>query len=500
VRRALVFFAGAMLSAESLAYANPAETARDKYREAAQLAADDDNDKALELVDAGLALAPKDLPLLELRGSLLLKTRDFAGALAAYQAYVDAGATGANRRAAQKIVASLTAVKTTSVAVNVANGPGTVYLDAKSQGVFCTGDAAGGCNKVILPGSYRVIVERAGFVRWSQQVEVAPNKTTEVAVTLVEKPSPFTVRVSVDGSKLALDGNDIAAPPPQIPGGDHELTVTHPGYATAKLPVHAHVGEPVAVNAELVPLVPFVVTPAGATVTVDGAPAVLEAGGVAVPPGAHNLVARAPKFHDKAVAIPAERAAEYKVDVALDPVGAMLDVAGAPAGAQIVVDGKRLATTPLTAPVEVPAGTHSIEVLADGYRPVHEHGSFASEAHARLEVGKLRPDNRRRTYLALGGSVVALGIGGWASGEALSRQNEYNTQAHQPGVTQSDPTLRALASSGRGFAIGADIGLGLGIVGIAATTYFFLHEGRGWSDGALRVEVGPGMAMVSGRF
>jgi hypothetical protein len=474
--------------------------ARDKYKQAAQLAADDDNDKALALVEDGLQLVPKDLPLLELRGSLLLKTRDYTGALAAYQAYVDAGATGANRRAAQKIVASLSAVRTTFVAITVTNGPASIYLDAKSQGLFCTGDATEGCKKGILPGDYKLIAEREGFERWTGRVDVAASQTAKVAVTLIEKPSALQLHVAPDGATLALDGNALAAAPATVPGGDHELTVSRDGFATATVPVQAHLGAPVAVEVALVPLVPLAVSPADATLLLDGVPAVVERGGVAVPAGAHALVARAAKYHDQTVVIPADRGADYKVAVALAPVGALLDVAGAPAGASIVVDGKRVATTPLTAPVEVPPGDHAVEVRASGFRPVHQQAAFAGDGQAHLRVGALRPDNRLRAWLVTGATVVALGVGGYASGMAVVRNNQYDTQARQAGVTPDDPTLRAIASSGRGWAAGADVGLGLGIIGVAATTYLFLHEGRGWSEGSLQVGIAPNGLAVAKRF
>ena len=225
------------MSAAAVAGPQDLAAARAKYQQAAQLAADDDNDKALALVDDGLKLVAKDLPLLELRGSLLLKTRDYTGALAAYQAYVDAGATGANRRAAQKIVASLSAVRTTFLAITVSNGPASIYLDAKSQGVFCTGDAADGCKKGILPGDYKVIAERDGFERWTGRVEVAANQTAKVAVTLVDKPSALQLHVAPDGATLALDGNALAAAPATVPGGDHELEISRDGFATAKVAI-----------------------------------------------------------------------------------------------------------------------------------------------------------------------------------------------------------------------------------------------------------------------
>src|SRR5882724_310396 len=133
----------------NVALAAPGVDTQEKYKLAVQLDDNGDAEKALVLINEGLASAPQDLPLLGLKGAVLLKLRDYTAALAAYQAYLDAGAKGANRREAQKIVNNLGAVKSTFLAITLANGPAAIYLDSKTQGVFCT--AAPLCNQAILP-------------------------------------------------------------------------------------------------------------------------------------------------------------------------------------------------------------------------------------------------------------------------------------------------------------------------------------------------------------
>jgi hypothetical protein len=188
-----------------IAAAAPNEEAREKYKTAAKLAADDDNEAALKLVNEGLALDDKDLSLLQLRGTLLLKTRDFAGALVAYQAYIDAGARGANKRQAQKILSSLGPVKTTFLDLT-ANTDATIYLDTKSAGPFCTAP----CNRALLPGDYKIIAEHAGFDRWTGRVAVAKGTTTKLAVALVEQPSALGLRVTPEGAAIVIDGEAYA--------------------------------------------------------------------------------------------------------------------------------------------------------------------------------------------------------------------------------------------------------------------------------------------------
>src|SRR5262245_34990479 len=93
-----------------VALAGPQVDAQAQYTRAAKLDDDGDFQGALAAIDQGLAGAstPKDkelkLKLLGLKGTVLLKLRDYPGALAAYQAYLDAGACCRNRREAQKIV------------------------------------------------------------------------------------------------------------------------------------------------------------------------------------------------------------------------------------------------------------------------------------------------------------------------------------------------------------------------------------------------------------
>jgi tetratricopeptide (TPR) repeat protein len=119
-----------------VALAAPAGDPRDKYKVAAQLDENGDGEKAIAVIDEGLALAPRDLALLGLKGIVLLKLRDYSGALAAYQAYLDAGATGANRREAQKIVRDLSAVRSTFLDIALAISGTTLTITAVTQ----TGD------------------------------------------------------------------------------------------------------------------------------------------------------------------------------------------------------------------------------------------------------------------------------------------------------------------------------------------------------------------------
>jgi hypothetical protein len=297
-----------------LALAAPRVDPRVQYKKAAELDEQGDYQAALGVIEKGLAVAPKDLRLLGLKGALLLKLRDYPEALVAYQAYLDAGATGANRREAQKIVDILRTVKSTSLEVAVANGPAEIYLDSKTQGLFCS--AAPACSKPVLPGEYKVIAERPGFQRWTGNVSVANGQSQKVSVTLVEKPSLLTVRAEPAGARITVDDAAHEAPA-QVAAGKHRVEVSLAGHRKERREVEAREGKPVELVVALTPVVPVRIQPPGAQVLLDGQPAAIEQGELAMSPGEHAIVVRAQGFQERELKVPAERPEGYEVVVEL---------------------------------------------------------------------------------------------------------------------------------------------------------------------------------------
>jgi tetratricopeptide (TPR) repeat protein len=267
--------------------------------------------EALALIAKGLAVAPRDLKLLGLRGTVLLELRDYPGALAAYQAFLQAGPTGAIKKEAEKIVSKLLAVQSTSLEITLSGGAGDVYLNSKAYGLFCR--AAPSCKQAVLPDQYKVIVERPGFERWTSEVTVASGATTPVAVTLVEKPSAISVRAEPQGARVTVDGQPLEGQGP-VAAGRHRVVVSLDGYQEEVRQIEAREGKPI----ELALRVPIRVEPAGAELWLDGQPIRIEGGRVAIRRGAHALVARRAGFAERRIEIPAERGADYEVAIELE--------------------------------------------------------------------------------------------------------------------------------------------------------------------------------------
>lgn len=317
--RALVLTAIVCVSVSYTAVAAPTLDAAGAYTSAVQLNQQGDYEHAIAMIDRGLALAPKGaalLNLLLLKGAVLVDLWDYAGAKAAYQAYLDAGAKGANRRLAEQILATLHDTDTTYLDIQIANGPAAIYLNSKTKGVFCT--AAPGCNKPILPGEYKVIAERPGFDRWTGRTTVVKGQTAKLAAPLVEKPSLLTVRAEPAGAQVLVDDKPFPAPA-AVAAGAHQVAVSLAGHAGARLEIAAHEGKPVELAVALVPLVPVRVQPAVAELQLDDKPIAIEDGGIAIPAGSHAVVARARGFRDFRIEVPAERPASYALTIELTP-------------------------------------------------------------------------------------------------------------------------------------------------------------------------------------
>jgi hypothetical protein len=301
-----------------VAGAAPGADALDKYRAAVKLVNSGNIEQALVTIEEGLAIAPRQLLLLGLKGSVQFTLRDYPGALTTYLAYLDAGPIGENKTKAKEIVLVLRNVG--FLDTTLTNGPADLYLDSERLGVFCT--AAPTCHKAVVPGKHKVIAKRPGFEPWTGQITIANHETTKREVTLVEKPSLLSVRVAPPGARVLVDDTVYEAPT-SVAAGSHRVVVSLAGHLEARREAIAHQGKPVEIDVALTPVVPVRVEPSSTAQLLllldDNYPLAIEDGGLAVPPGPHTLVVRAQGFRDHQVKIPAERSPDYHLTIELEP-------------------------------------------------------------------------------------------------------------------------------------------------------------------------------------
>jgi hypothetical protein len=399
--------------------AAPRVNPQDRYELAEQQFRRGEHEQALATIAEGLAAAPKDRPLLKLKGTVLLRM-DAPGVLDAYQALLDAGVTGSEKVAAEQIIDYLKPRGTTFLEITVANGPADVYVDQRARGVFCR--AAPSCKKALAPGKRKVTVERAGFRLWTDRVPVAAGTTAPLAVTLTELASTLTVRVAQPGASVTVDGAAHDAPA-TIDAGPHEVVVALEGYETAHLEAVAKEGKPIDLDITLVRIVPVYVEPAGAQLWLDGKQVSIEAGGIPMTPGAHGLEVRASGFHTRKIAVPAEPGPDYRIGVELRAIEQV--VAPRPGRftprRRLAVAAGALGLAAVGTGVVLGRQARQLQANALTVCPSPSSPcSFARQANDFNQRGRSRARQANVAFGVAGGAAVAAGIL-WLTGAPESR-------------------------------------------------------------------------------
>jgi hypothetical protein len=316
-------FAAVTIVAAPAARAQAVEaSAADAYAAADERFRSGDYTGALEVVDAAIASGEPTLPLLRLRGDLLLELRDFEGALAAWEAFLEAGPRGGNLRKAQRIIRDLAVVRTTALEVTVEEGPAEIYLDSKTLGLYCTADPT--CRKGMLPGRYRLFIEREGFEPRIERIEVRLGQTTTIERALVERPSEVSISVAPDEAQVSVGGEALGAGAQQLTlaAGEHEVVVNLDGFATERRSIEARRGEPVQLEVALAELVRLEVNAADPVILLDGDVVELVDGTIPLAPStaARQLTVQAPGYQDAMVEVAPDRPRGEAIAVELEAI------------------------------------------------------------------------------------------------------------------------------------------------------------------------------------
>jgi len=179
----------------------------------------------------------------------------------------------------------------------------------------------------------------------------------------------------------------------------------------------------------------------------------------------------------------------------------------APPGALVTVDGREIGKSPLPGPVRVGIGSHRVSVTAEGYVPFEKSLTVAGKDRKELAVqlaavpagganapstvvppnespDALREAPRRSPVLAyvVGGTGLAFaGVGAAFGVMALGKDKDIERLCLS-GVNCSGEALDAERDRNRDAWI-ANVGVGLGIVGIGAATVMLLSAGNETTHG-----------------
>lgn len=274
-----------------------------------------------------------------------------------------------------------------------------VTADVTGLPVLIDGQNRGGTPLVVdglAAGEHLVEIESPGegYQAFSKTVVINPNERTTIDATMRIAPELGSLRViaSVPGAIISLDGQDIGVAPAARAGlkpGEHVVMARAVGYEPVEQSVTVIAGRERVVSLRFT-------TPATdsarilvrasvpeATVLIDGEeygnpPVTIEPAET----GTHSIVVRAPGYREvrRTCSVGPSRNCDVYAD--LNALGVPVRVEANVAGAQLFVDGE--STGPVPWEGDLPAGTHSLEVRAEGYTSHAEQIRLQKSSRVRL--------------------------------------------------------------------------------------------------------------------
>ena len=173
----------------------------------------------------------------------------------------------------------------------------------------------------------------------------------------------------------------------------------------------------------------------GATVTVDKGKA-LEAPLITeIKPGKHTLHLTASGYFDEDREINASAGGVAALDIALRERPGQLMIK-ARAGAQLTIDGRYVATTPLPRALEIEPGHHLIALARNGSYAHTEEIDVGRAETKTIDVTLLATKQRVTSYVLLGAGAVGIVVGGVVAGMAGYQQSvaqDIDTQRQTKG-------------------------------------------------------------------
>jgi len=147
----------------------------------------------------------------------------------------------------------------------------------------------------------------------------------------------------------------------------------------------------------------------GATISVDGAkPKPLEV--VEVTPGTHKIVVAAPGYFSEEREVPVRQGQLMAFDVPLREMPARLTIEGR-AGAEITIDGRPLGALPLTAPLEIEAGSRFVTVSLNGFNSFTTDLDLSRGQTMSVRADLDRTRQRIASFVLFGAGVAFAGAG-----------------------------------------------------------------------------------------
>lgn len=293
----------------------------------------------------------------------------------------------------------------------------------------------------VAPGQHTITVRSPRYLDYVTALDIQGARVLQdLKVSLQSSWGTLKISCVSPGAHVRVDGVDSGAAPATVtvPSGVHEVQIVARGRQTWQSSIVLRAGETLSVGpvalGEPDAHLSLTSLPSGADVTVAGTHWGRTPAEIDLPAGvAHLIVLTLPGYASWSRAVFADPGRKLVVSAQLTPMWVRVTVHGAPAGADLLIDGVPHGHTPQS--LDLPAVDHRIEVRAAGYLPFEGNLGAAAGLARTLEyhlVATRRVQallERAPTVTTEGGYVLRLippGVFemGSAPGEPGHRPNE----------------------------------------------------------------------------
>jgi formylglycine-generating enzyme required for sulfatase activity len=236
-------------------------------------------------------------------------------------------------------------------------------------------DVGAGSWHLVLPGDYRLRVEKQGYAPAEKPVKVTGEPNQKFVVALAKLPGRLAIDTGGVAASVRLDGREVGRAPGvvQLPAGTHLLAFDAPRHERLEQRVEIEgMGREQQLQVKLVPgyaPVTFESRPAGARILVDGQPIGTTPATLDVDAGRRAIAFAHPEFRTWEQTITVQSGQPQTVGpVELGLPEAKLAVRTQPAGADVSVAGAYRGRTPVTLAL-APNVDHEVVVTRAGYAP-----------------------------------------------------------------------------------------------------------------------------------
>lgn len=187
-----------------------------------------------------------------------------------------------------------------------------------------------------------------------------------------------------------------------------------------------------------------------AMISVDGAPPMKAPYTGEVKHGKRVVRITAEGYFPETREVPVAEGRINPLDIQLREMPGQIQV-NAMNGAVVTVDGRPMGVTPLSRPVEVPAGVHSVAVTHNGYKPFVQDISVKRGEKRQLVVDLETTKQRVVSYVFMGAGAISAGVGliaalGAGAAEASAQEIEDQRQGSFISVDQLEEYKDRLSS------------------------------------------------------